>query len=241
MKKIESISELRRICQPEYEQVRYNPYYRYYRRFFRLFSIYLTRLLLKINTPANLISIFGILFGIIGSIYFYLSNFLVGSIILQLWLLMDTLDGEVARYYYSKHKQKNYLIKGELLDLNSHHLIHSLIFIGFSLGLYNLTKNINMIYLGIIALFSLLLNELIDLNKFKVLFYQNLRSDTNKIKKNKRLIKKLMFIYTFPSIVNIILIAALFNKVNVILYFYGITFPIIALIKFFINNFLRKW
>ena len=238
MKKLESIKELRKICQPKYEQVKVNPYYRLYRRFFRIFSIYITRILLSFNVSADFVSIFGLIFGIIGSLFLYLGEFLVGSITLQLWLLADTLDGEVSRYY-SKEKQKNYLIKGEFLDLNFHHLISSLIFIGLGLGLYNLTKDMIMIYLGAGALTSLLLNELIDLNKIKVLSYYNLKSKN--IKQKRGLLKRLIFIYTFPSIANLILIASVFNKVNFIMYFYGITFPIMFLIKFYINNFIRKW
>ena len=241
MKKLESIKELRRICQPKYEQIKVNPYYRVYRRFFRVFSIYITKFLLYFNISANTISILGLILGIIGSLYFSFSKFLLGSIIMQIWFLMDTIDGELARYYYSKNKQKDYLSKGEFLDLNSHHLVHSLVFIGLSLGLYNLTNNITMIYLGIATLFALLLNELIDLNKIKVLFYYNIKSKINKINKNKNLIKRLMFVYTFPSIPNLILIFSLFNKVHFILYFYGITFPLLVLFKFYINNFVRKW
>ena len=245
MKKSESIKELRKICQPKYDQIKVNPYYRVYRRFFRIFSIYITKFLLYFNISANTISILGLILGIIGSLYFSFSKFLFGSIVMQLWFLMDTLDGELARYYHHKNKQKDYLSKGEFLDLNSHHLVHSLVFIGLSLGLYNLTNNITMIYLGIATLFALLLNELIDLNKIKVLFYENINDKVkiklNKLKQNKKLSKRSLFIYTFPSIINIIFIAAIFNKVNIILYFYGFTFPIIVLIKFLINNFIRKW
>ena len=244
MKKIEPIKELRKICQPEYMQVRTNLYYRIYRRFFRLFSIYITKYLLYLNVSANFISILGLIFGIVGSIYFYFGKFLIGGIIMQLWFLMDTLDGELARYYYNKGKEKNYLTKGDYLDFNSHHLVHSLVFIGMSLGLYNLNKDIKMIYCGIAVLFALLLNELIDLNRIKVLFYKNannrIKLKADKIKEERSFLKKFMVIYTFPTIINIFLIASIFNFVDYILIFYGITFPILVLIKFVINNFIRK-
>ena len=239
MKKLESIKELRKICQPKYEQVQTNQYYRIYRRFFRLFSIYPTKMLLFFGISANLVSILSLILGIIGSLYLFFGKFLIGGIILQLWLLADTLDGEVARYY-SKNKQKNYLVKGEFLDLNFHHLIHSFIFLGLSIGLYNLNKDIKMIYLGIGAVSALLLNELIDLNKIKVLFYYS-KSKNKNIKPRKSLLSKLIIIYTFPSIANLILIASFFNKVDILMYFYGITFPIMYLAKFCINNFIRKW
>lgn len=240
MKKLESIKELREICQPKYEQVKFNSYYRIYRRFFRIFSIYLTKLLLYFNTSANFISIFGLLLGIVGSLYFYFGKFIVGSIILQFWFLMDTLDGELARYYYSKNKQKNKLIRGEFWDLNFHHLVHSLVFIGLIIGLFDMTNDINMVYLGIAALTSLLINELIDLNKIKVLFYENKKIKSTSNKKIS-ISKKLMFLYTFPSIINLIFLASIFNKVTLVLYFYGITFPLIVLTKFIINDFIRKW
>ena len=238
MKKIESIKELRKICQPEYEEVKNILLYRIYRRFFRIFSIYITRTLLSFNVSANLVSIFGLISGVIGSLFLYFGEFLIGSIILQLWLLVDTLDGEVARYYARK-KPKNYLVKGEFLDLNFHHLIHFFVFLGLSLGLYNLTKDVKTIYLGMGALSALLLNELIDLNKIKLFFYYNIKF--KKAGQKRGLLKKLMFIYTFPSIANLILIFSIFNKVDFVIYFYGITFPIMFLIKFYINNFIRKW
>ena len=238
MKKIESIKELRKICQPDYKEVRNNKYYRVYRRFFRLFSIYITRILLSFNISANFVSVSGLLLGVLGSLFLYLGEFLGGALVLQLWLLTDTLDGEIARYY-AKKKPSTYLIKGEFLDLNFHHLINSLIFIGLSLGLYKLTNDIIMIYLGVFALSALLLNELIDLNKVKVMFYYPTKSkNTNQ---NKGLFKKIMFIYTFPTISNLILILSIFNKIDILLYFYGITFPIMFLTKFVINNFIKKW
>ncbi|MBU2633744.1 MAG: CDP-alcohol phosphatidyltransferase family protein [Nanoarchaeota archaeon] len=239
MKKPESIKELRKICQPEYKEVKINPYYRIYRRFFRIFSIYITKWLLYFNLSANLISVMAIIFGLMGSLSFYYGKFLLGALIMQLWFLGDTLDGELARYYYHKHKQKNYLIKGEFLDLNSHHLVHPLVFIGLSLGLYNLTNNINMVYLGIAVLFALLFNELIDLNKIKVLFYEGINVKTklniDKIKEKRNLLKKLRVIYTFPSIINIILIATIFDRIYWVFLFYGFTFPIIVLLKLLHN------
>ena len=242
MKKIESIKELRKICQPEYKQVKVNPFYRIYRRFFRIFSIYITRFLIYLHVSANLVSILGLILGIFGGVYFYLGKFLLGSIIMQLWFFMDTLDGELARYYYKKGKKNNYLVKGEFLDLNSHHLVHSLTFIGLSFGLYNLSNNLWMIYLGISSLFALLLNELIDLNRIKVLYSQKITYKRINLKDYKKnIFKKILLIYTFPSIINIIFIASLFDFVNYLLYFYGITFPIIVLVKFVVNNFVKKW
>jgi len=101
-----------------------------------------------------------------------------------------------------------------------------------------------MIYFGIAVLFALLLNELIDLNRIKVLFYKNannrIKLKADKIKEERSFLKKFMVIYTFPTIINIFLIASIFNFVDYILIFYGITFPILVLIKFVINNFIRK-
>lgn len=239
MKKTESIKELRKICQPEYQQVKSNPYYRIYRRFFRLFSIYITIFLIKIKFSANLASYLGLIFGIIANLSFYSGKFLLGAILLQIWILMDTLDGELARYYFSKKKKVNYLNKGEYLDLNFHHLVHSLIFLSLGLGLFNLTRNINFIYLGIASSYAFFLNELIDLNKVKVLFYTNSKIKKNEVK-NKSIFKKIMFIYTFPSIANLILIFSIFNEIDFLVYFSGITFAILVFIKFIINI-LRKW
>ena len=238
--KNKSIKELREICQPAFKQVKENPYFRIHRRFFRIFSIYITRFLIKIKFSANLASYLGLIFGVIASLSFYYGKFLLGALILQLWFLMDTLDGELARYYFSKNKKENYLIKGEYLDINSHHLVHSLIFISLGLSLFNLTKNLNFIYLGLTSVYSFLLNELIDLNKIKVLFYTNSKIKKIELRKKKSLIKRFMIIYTFPATANLILIFSIFDKINILTYFYGITFPIIVFIKLIVNL-ARKW
>jgi len=240
--KIESIKKLRKICQPKYEAVKYNAFYRIYKRFFRIFSIYITRFLIYLRVSADMASIFSIIFGLLGFLYFVNGKFILGSIFLQLWFLADTLDGELARYYFSKHKQKNYLTKGEFLDLNSHHLVHSLVFIGLSVGLFLIYDKSLFLYLGISSLLALLLNELIDLNKIKVLYYQNLARKSTPIsyKKKSSLISRFMTLYTFPSVINLIFIFSLFGSVEIVLYFYGLTFLPIVMIKFIKNN-IKKW
>jgi len=235
--KNKSIKELREICQPEYEDAKKNPYYRIYRRFFRTFSIYITSLLIKINFSANMASCLGLIFGLTASVNFYFGNFIFGAILLQLWFLMDTLDGELARYY-NFNKKNNNLVKGEYLDLNFHHLVHSLVFLSLGLGLFNLNHDVKFIYLGVSSLYALFLNELIDLNKIKVLF--SFKSKNVKTKIKKSLIQKLMVIYTFPTIANLILLFSIFNSVSFLVYFYGITFPILVITKFIVNS-LRKW
>ena len=52
--------------------------------------------------------------------------------------------------------------------------------------------------------------------------------------------KRIIIIYTFPTVANLILIFSIFNGVNFLTYFYGITFPILVFIKLIINL-LRKW
>jgi len=110
------------------------------------------------------------------------------------------------------------------------------------LRLFNLTKNITFIYLGITSTYAFFLNELIDLNKIKVLFYTNSNSKIkkNELVKKKNFMKRIIIIYTFPTVANLILIFSIFNGVNFLTYFYGITFPILVFIKLIINL-LRKW
>ncbi|PIP86429.1 hypothetical protein COV42_02950 [Candidatus Campbellbacteria bacterium CG11_big_fil_rev_8_21_14_0_20_44_21] len=128
-----SIKELRKITQGEKVEGRERPWL--YRSLQRGPSIYITFILLKTRLSPNQISFLSILAGMTGFFIFLSSGYsalIFGIIFFYLNILLDKVDGEVARY------KKIFSLKGIFLDNINHLLIPSLFFFGLSLhiGLY---------------------------------------------------------------------------------------------------------
>ena len=120
---VESISELRAICQPQEMDTRY-----------RMLSIYLTKLFLKTPLSANNVTFLDSVIGLIGA--YFLScgsslSTLVGTLFLQFYFLLDCVDGEIARY------TKKASIRGKCLEKIVHFIINPAIFISLGFGIFN--------------------------------------------------------------------------------------------------------
>ena len=99
---MESIEELRKICQSAFLREQANPY----GRFIRIFSIYLTRFLIPTRMTPNGVSGIMILVGSFATLFFLVPSremYLSGAILLQFWYTLDGVDGELARY---RHYQR---------------------------------------------------------------------------------------------------------------------------------------
>ena len=142
---VESIKELKKICQKEND----NWYGRY---FVRKISIYITKLLLKTEVTPNQISGLSILIGIIAGIFFVFGNYwytLVGALLLLLSNIVDCVDGEIARY------RKSVSVAGKYIESLNDYIVHPFIFVCISFGLYNIFHNVFIFVLGfLIVLFS---------------------------------------------------------------------------------------
>jgi len=115
---METISELREMLQAE--KIAERRGYWGYRLFQRGPSIYITRLLLPTRTTANQITLLSIAVGVLGIICVSMRNpwvVLLGFLFLYLNLVLDEVDGEVARY------KKTFSIRGIYLDAVNHLLI----------------------------------------------------------------------------------------------------------------------
>jgi phosphatidylglycerophosphate synthase len=70
----------------------------------RALSLRMTPLFLKFKVSANQVSGIGIVVGIVGALFIAIGNYwvvIVGLILMQLWLLLDCVDGNIARF---RHK-----------------------------------------------------------------------------------------------------------------------------------------
>jgi len=119
---MESIKNLRKICQPQGE----HPVY----KACRVVSIYFTKVFLLVGLTPNIITALGLVLGIIGGVFFIKQYFLWGIISFILFRILDNVDGEVARY------RKMSSSFGAWLDTLSGHLLYPYFFFSLGLGLY---------------------------------------------------------------------------------------------------------
>ncbi|TSC72227.1 MAG: hypothetical protein G01um101470_396 [Parcubacteria group bacterium Gr01-1014_70] len=151
------IKELREQLQREKLEGRERPWG--YRVFQRGPSIYITLLLSHTPLTPNAITLLSILSGL-GGAYFLLSpdwkiKFLA-LFLFYLNLLLDRVDGEIARY------KKQFSLKGIYLDELNHYIIPPLFFLSLAWGLKNITTYHESLVLlaGIWAGFSAILLRL---------------------------------------------------------------------------------
>jgi len=157
---VESIRELKTICQTTAKKDVTNVYMRYV---CRSVSIHITRLLIPTNVTADQVSFVMILTGVIANLFFlspYRIVFLLGTLVLQFWYILDCVDGEIARYRaYQKNQQvvqekMELQMTGAYWDYLNHYIVHGLVPLTTSFGLYQATKNTGWILIGFVASIS---------------------------------------------------------------------------------------
>lgn len=141
---VPSIKELKKICNKTSNDplVFWNDYV------YCKIAIYITKLLIYTPITANQVTLIMMGFSIVGSIFFFNGLFVTGLILMHLVVLLDSVDGEIARY----RKKKTML--GLYLD-NIHHVVtNSLMLFGFAYGIYNLYPNKLLIIFGFLSAIS---------------------------------------------------------------------------------------
>ena len=241
---MESIKELRKICQNPKEI--HNPEDFLDQKLWRSFSIYLTKLALYTPLKPDHVTFFMIFWGFIVGFLFSFGTYwymLVGAIAFEFLYVWDAIDGEIARY------KKTSSLNGVFLDLIAHLTNMAVPFIGLTIGIYKLNPSIYVILAGLLAsVFSLFCSNVQQI-KHHVMFKELIkyskkveRTESKKIQKEnikehlkkitlKSLGKKVNILYNQVYIMQIFLLGAIFNKLHWVLFFYGLTFPLIWLAK----------
>jgi len=216
---VESIKELRKICQ---EGASPGPY--------RVVSIYITKFLLYTPITANQTTVLYIVIGLIAAVLFASGNYwwsLAAAILAIISYILDYVDGEIARY--RKHSSTG----GMFLDLLAHSTINPSIIAGISLGIYRNYQDSRIFLFGFIASVSIGLFFNIISNKYFILTTK-LREERNSAKKVKKWNVKnkaywffnlFNFWYT-PGICHLILIFSILDMLQIAIFFYAITTPI---------------
>lgn len=225
---MESIEELQKICQGTIRQDVSNIYMRHV---CRPLSIRMTRFVLPTRVTADQVSQAMIAVGLLSALVLSLpwrGTFLIGAILLQLWYLIDCMDGEVARYRYYQEKGKISIDKrdtsltGMYYDMINHYLMNFLVPASLSFGEFLKTGNAFILWLGCAAsLGQVMLLAMHDarsravlshLKKYKTIKVtpQERKAETasNKSHPAKWAFSSLHYVMTYPSVMNLVLLAA---------------------------------
>ena len=93
----------------------------------RVLSIYVTRVFLAMNITANQVSAAMIVVGVISGVVIAFGYIWTGLVLIYLSLLLDAVDGEIARY------RKVFSLRGIYLDLVNHLVVFGVFFLGLTL------------------------------------------------------------------------------------------------------------
>lgn len=161
----EPIKELRKICQETRETDLYkmSPAERF---FFRKVSIYFTKLFLKMKTSANQVTLISVLAGIAAGIFLILGSpryWIIASLLLYLFMILDHSDGEVARY------NKTASPKGMFWDSMAGWFVWGFTLACMSFGIYNQVHEISVFAFGLGATILLFLYNVSTLLPYFIL------------------------------------------------------------------------
>ncbi len=244
---VESLKELNQICQkPRYKEVGNWMV----RHILRDAALPITRLLLHTRVTANQVTLVSIVIGLFGiSLFAAESNglFFLGAALLQLWYLLDHVDGQIARY----HKTNS--LTGRFFDYIMHHLIHGVIFFSLGFYVYQMTYEIVFVVWGFIASISIMMFNLVHDAKYKTFFERfasaksfsvindsqpaekvSSNSNTDLLKKGFSILHKLAEIHVVMNILSVCSIFQLFSDFDyrtTLFWIYGFITPVLAITK----------
>lgn len=101
-----------------------------------LVSPFFTLLFLKLRVIPNMVTLFMIIFGVLGACFFAIPGSLfkiIGVIFIYLWYIMDCSDGEVARI------TKRFSLYGKEIDYTAHVIDHPLFTLAFMINLIDIS------------------------------------------------------------------------------------------------------
>lgn len=243
---MESIKELRLVCQAgrRAQDTWHGKYIA------RPVSIYITALFLKIGLSANVATLIFLLSGIAGSILLTFADkmlFFTGMLLIELWYILDHVDGEVARY------RKQTSVTGFYFDSMSHYISHPMIFLCVGLGLYNAYGDIGLFVTSAIAGYSIIMVTAVE-DVFDSVLYKTVSKYTLSNIANADLVHKgrnkkgimgnfFSFVHklcTFPVVMNILFFASVvnifstYNIIGAVVTFYAIFATVVWLARLFV-------
>lgn len=125
---------------------------------YRHFSIPLTSVLVHTNIPPNLVTTLSLILAFVSAFFYYRADYaslVIGTVILNISLILDHTDGELARY-----KKINSSF-GAWWDGVCDKVTEYVIFLSLTLGLYFRVANSEILILGLFGLANLMMISVI--------------------------------------------------------------------------------
>lgn len=195
---------------------------------YRVFAKHIAKKLAKTKITPNQITIIGGFLGLISALFFsfgYQLYLIIGIILLQLRLLFDFIDGELA------HAKSMCTPYGDWLDSIFDRIVDPFVFFGICWGAYNLTGNTYVWIIGFIAIASCMLIETF-VKATEMSFPDSTGMIINEVDKNAILST---IAYSRVNIYFLLTIAILLNQIFlylIIVSIYGLTFYFGAVLYF---------
>ena len=171
--------------------------------FDRNISLFFTKRLVCTGITPNQVTLMGMSIGLIGAGLLAMPNYwteLIGSLLFLFCVIIDGIDGEIARL---KLKESQF---GHYLDIITDNIVHIAVFIGMGLGLYQRTNN--RLYLYLIGVL------LIGFGLCAISVYQCiLKKEKEELEKSPLLIKS-MSLLTNRDFAYLVAILAIIDKLN---------------------------
>ncbi len=193
--------------------------------FIRPISFWVSPLFVIFNVSANFVTWLSLIFGLSAFVLFFKGGYefqIIASIFILIWLILDHVDGNLARYY------KTQSLFGDFLDSLVCYIVFAFIPISISHSLANDNHSLDIKELYILGwMFSIgfILSRLIY-QKFKQIDnkkYKNVLSGSNR---NSLLHKSFYFVNNLfnPSgmLVPFLVLSSIFRQLELFLIFYGL-------------------
>jgi hypothetical protein len=240
-RRVESIKELRKICQAQKAKTETRmPWV----RFVRIFSIYLTWVLLHTKITPNKVTLIGTFFCVTAPFLFILEDYTWNMVGIGLYLfgyVLDYCDGEIARYRKTAGRGGLWFVEPATHDIQY-------AFIGPPIGIaaFVRTGNVWMIALGFgLSLAKLLIRSLESKyqvlkllakeNKFLAgdskIWHREKKAQAND-PQPKLYAQMYLNIYGSMGFTVFMIVAAVTQRFDVFVWFYGVTLPIVLALYF---------
>jgi len=244
MKTTQTIKDLRQICQSSRKPT--DTWHG--KNIARPISIYITVIFLKLGISANIATAIFVFTGILASISLTFggdTRFLISALLMQLWYILDHVDGEVARY------RKQTSLTGVYFDHVAHYIVHPLFFFCLGFGLYLKNHSLFLLTAGFLGALSTMLISIITdifalLSKNKSTPVENMAGNVPKTSLTKKTFSFLYSLCTFPVIIDIFLIVCIIDLtlprglLNLFLVSYSILLTLIWVNRLFFTILTKK-
>ena len=171
--KLETIEELRKICQ----RTRVTVWSDFLSNFYHYVAIYFTKVFLYLNMSGNQVTVLSGLVSIAGGAMICFDNKIItviGFLFFHLFAIFDYCDGEVARY------NKTGGIEGHCLDWFMHFVTSSALMMGLFIFSFNYLQNNLLIIIALIAILTPVFDKIITCAGWTVIAWTKFRRFENK-------------------------------------------------------------